>query len=106
MEGTGTMKSLFKVLVLVAIAFVISGFINETFLKEQYQTETRTFVERVHSGDTFNGVIEQYYDPDINVSWDEWQTRQKQNNKDLFKNGRALQPGDKIVIITKVRVAK
>lgn len=101
------MKKLSKLIVVVCAALVCVGCAYTELVPEK-NIETRWFVETVHEGDTFNGIVEQYYDQSIraNKSWNEWQNLQKGNNEKLFANGRALQPGDKVLIVTKVRVAK
>lgn len=101
------MKSLFKLMAVVAVAVMCAGYAYTELVPEK-NIETRWFVETVREGDTFNGIVEQYYDETIraNKSWNEWQSLQKGNNEKLFANGRALQPGDKVLIVTKVRVAK
>lgn len=101
------MKALMKVLAVVAVAVMCAGYAYNQF-KPEADVQTKWFVEVAHSGDKFNTVIENYYDSSIkaNKSWDEWQTQQKEYNQQLFANGRSLQPGDKILIVTKVRVAK
>ena len=102
------MKSLLKIVAVLALASVCAGYVYADRIASERNIETRTFVEVVRPGDTFNGIVEQYYDGSIksNDCWDEWQTIQKQNNARLFANGRQLQPGDRITITTKVRVAK
>ena len=101
------MKTLLKIIAGLVVAGICCGFLY-TQLKPEENIETRWFVETVHTGDTFNNIVEHYYDSSIkaNKSWDEWQTAQKLNNESLFRKGRALQPGDKVLIVTKVRVAK
>lgn len=101
------MKSILKVIAALCIAAICVGFVYDHLTQEE-NLQTMWYVETVHSGDTFNGIVGQYYDETIRVnkSWDEWQTQQKEYNQKLFANGRCLQPGDKILIVTKVRVAK
>lgn len=101
------MKSLFKLMAVVAVAVMCAGYAYNQ-LKPEDNIQTKWFVETARSGDCFNTVIENYYDESIkaNKSWDEWQTQQKEYNQQLFANGRSLQVGDKILIVTKVRVAK
>lgn len=101
------MKKLLKLMVVIGAALACVGCAYMELVPEK-NVETRWFVETARKGDTFNGIVEQYYDQSIraNKSWNEWQNLQKDNNEKLFANGRALQPGDKVLIVTKVRVAK
>lgn len=101
------MKSILKIIAALCIAAICAGCAYMEIVPES-NVETRWYVETVRQGDTFNGIVEQYYDDSIkaNKSWNEWQNLQRDNNEKLFANGRVLQPGDKVLIITKVRVAK
>lgn len=101
-------KPVSKVLICLCAAAVCMGWVYaRNQVNDANNYEVRQFVEVVHSGDTFNGIVSQYYNHENEKEcWDEWQTIQKQNNARLFANGRFLQPGDRIVITARVKVAK
>jgi len=99
------LKKLTIAAVLVIAATMCVGYSQ---VNRDENVQTRWFVEVAHEGDTFNDIIGHYYDSSIkaNDCWDEWQTKQKGYNEKLFANSRMLQPGDKILIVTKVRIQK
>ena len=105
------MKTLAKILLAVIIAFFCVGAYKNLFVQANVQTELRYFHEVVRPNDTFNGVIEHYYNYDNEKeSWDEWQTKVKAHNKTLFfyEDGRPrmLQIGDVICIPVNVKTIK
>lgn len=52
-----------------------------------------------HEGDRLDVISEQYYEKCTRqIKWREYRDRQRDLNADLFKNGRCLQPGDKVKI--------
>ena len=106
------MKSLVKVVAVLCLASVCAGYAYASYNAEpNYRIEKRTFVERVHSGDTLNGILEQYYDSKIHGDKREWKydiLHLPQNKHLLNQNGylKPLQVGDKVTIVTDVRVEK
>ena len=105
------MKKLAKIVALTALAYIIccgwARFYEETHASHKVVY----FHEVVRAGDTFNGIVSNYYNGDEQgESWDNYQTRMKERNYILFhtEDGkpRMLQPGDIVCIECRIRIKK
>lgn len=100
------MEKLTKCVGLLLLAYVLCGFGYKQYQEYNSHYEVKSFTETVRSNDTLWGICEQYYNADNErVCFEEFVYNQKQLNKRLLENGRALQPGDKLTLVCKVRVA-
>lgn len=104
------MKALTRILMLVVVATLVSGFVD---MKPRIVTEPKTLVETVAPNETFWELAEHNYNYDNErISFDEfmYNVRHHEANKKTFFNPdgspRMLQAGDKIVFVVKARVQK
>lgn len=106
------MKAIVKVLVALCFASVCAGFVYAHTQAEarDYVIEEKPFVEVVRSGDTIDGILSQYH-TEHDGDFREWKyniLHLPQNKHLLNKNGylKLIYPGDKVHIVSKVKVAK
>ena len=107
------MKNLVKFVAALCLTSVCAGFAYAHFTAEpNYTIQTKTCVERVHAGDTVDEILLHYYNyENEGLEFREWKyniLHLPQNKHLLNEKGglKLLQIGDKITIVTKVKVAK
>lgn len=84
-----------KILLLVCVAAVFAGLWYEP---NEYQHEVIT--TSMVAGDTLDSVAERYYSHNQDSrTWQEFRYEVMELNKDLFRNGRLPQIGDKVIIV-------
>ena len=104
------MKAITKVLMLVLIATLVSGFVD---LSPRIATESKTLVEKVYPNETFWELAERNYNNETEkICFEEFMYNIKhlEANKKTFFNPdgspRMLQAGDTITFVVKVKVQK
>lgn len=108
------MKTLLKVLALTLVAIVCAGFVYNRTIVNEHKTKLvkMTFVEKVHSGDTVDGILSNYYnEANEGVDFREYKyniLHLPENKHLLNEHGglKLLQVGDKITIVANVQKAK
>lgn len=90
------MKTLFKILGIVAITSMCAGFVYAHFNRP---VEVVTVNEILFAGETVEGVAFKHYDHKYdNRSYAEFRDDVMKSNAHLFRNGRIPQIGDKVEI--------
>lgn len=68
---------------------------------ESKNVEVKTWVYTVGEGDYMDGILETFYERNtVFIDWASYRQKHFDLNAKLTKNGRAIQPNDRVIIYT------